>query len=142
MIQFTLWGDFFGKLAIFTRDYILMLLNFLTEAIKAVFPVGTFLSLDMTIISSLSLSMSNHLKKSCFDYFLLDDSPSRMVEVKESYDLKLWLFIIKFISLPKVIIWQIIWLANTLCHKNSQDNWCIVMLCGILNQRKSEQSPF
>lgn len=92
--------------------------------------------------SSLSLSMSNHLKKSCFDYFLLDDSPSRMVEVKESYDLKLWLFIIKFISLPKVIIWQIIWLANTLCHKNSQDNWCIVMLCGILNQRKSEQSPF
>lgn len=43
MIQFTLWGDFFGKLAIFTRDYILMLLNFLTEAIKAVFPVGTFL---------------------------------------------------------------------------------------------------
>lgn len=96
----------------------------------------------MTIISSLSLSMSNHLKKSCFDYFLLDDSPSRMVKVKESYDLKLWLFIIKFISLPKVIIWQIIWLANTLYHKNSQDNWCIVMLCGILNQRKSEQSPF
>lgn len=45
----------------------------------------------MTIISSLSLSMSNHLKKSCFDYFLLDDSPSRMVEVKESYDLKLCL---------------------------------------------------
>lgn len=38
----------------------------------------------MTIISSLSLSMSNHLKKSCFDYFLLDDSPSRMVKVKES----------------------------------------------------------
>lgn len=37
MIQFTLWGDFFGKLAIFTGDYIMMFLNFLTEFIKAVF---------------------------------------------------------------------------------------------------------
>lgn len=50
----------------------------------------------MTIISSLSLSMSNHLKKSCFDYFLLDDSPSRMVKrVKEKESKrKLWLKIV------------------------------------------------
>lgn len=54
MIQFTLWGDFFGKLAIFTGDYIMMFLNFLTEFIKAVFSfsIVTYYSFDMTIISS------------------------------------------------------------------------------------------
>lgn len=66
----------------------------------------------MTIVSSLSLSMSNHLKKSCFDYFLLDDSPSRMVEVKESYDLKLYCSLSSSFPFPKSLYdksfdWQI-----------------------------------
>lgn len=43
----------------------------------------------MIIISLLLLLMVNYLKKSCFDYFLFDDFFFRMVEVKESYDLKL-----------------------------------------------------
>lgn len=82
--------------------------------------------------------MSNHLMKKKFVYFLLDNSPSRMVEVKEVMTCDCSLSS----SFPyPVIIWQIIWLANTLCHKKSQDSWCIVLLCAILNQAKSEQFP-